>query len=154
LVKDIVEKVPGWVQKFLLPNLDEKIRTIVSAEVDRVMVLAEKINSIDKRLAVLEANPLVIAFNALNVSLASKFVEEFEKRFLKENPLTPHEIRKRRELTSKLDRNIISPQEAKELRDILQKELEEARATGNLLAVLAILFLLGLLIAIIVASGE
>lgn len=154
MVKDIVEKVPSWVQKFLLPNLDERIRVIVRAEVDRVMELAEKINSIDKRLAVIESNPLITAFNNLSVSIASKMVEDFEKKILKENPLTPDEIQRRRRLTSKLDRKIITPDEAKELHEILKKELEEARATGDFLAILAILFLLGLLIAIIVGVGD
>jgi len=153
LAKDIAEKVPSWVQKFLLPDLDERIRKIVRAEVDRVMELLEKINSIDKRLAIIESNPLIVAFNSLTVDLASKMVEDFEKRILKGNPLTPNEITRRRELTSRLDSRTITPNEAKELHDLLNKELEEARATGNFLAILAILFLLGLLVAIL-ASGD
>lgn len=138
----------------MLPNLDERIRKIVRAEVDRVMQLAEKINSIDTRLAIIESNPLITAFNNLTVRIADKMVEEFEKKILKENPLTANEIKRRRELTSKLDRKIIAHHEAKELHDILNKELEEARATGNFLAMLAILFLLGLLIAIIAGAGD
>ena len=153
LAKDIVEKVPSWVQKFLLPNLDERIRNIVRNEVDRVMQLEEKINSIDKRLAVMESNPFFIAFNNLSIRLASQMLEDFEKKILKGNPLSPYEIRRRRELTSKLDQKSITRHEAKELHDILNKELEEARATGNFLAVLVILFLLGLLI-VILASGD
>jgi hypothetical protein len=65
------------------------------------------------------------------------------------NPLTPNELRRRAELTSRLDARTITPDEARELRDILEKELEEARAIGNFLAVLAILILLGLVIAIL-----
>jgi hypothetical protein len=117
------------------------------------MELLEKINSIDKRLAIIESNPLIVAFNSLTVDLASKMVEDFEKRILKGNPLTPNEITRRRELTSRLDSRTITPNEAKELHDLLNKELEEARATGNFLAILAILFLLGLLVAIL-ASGD
>jgi len=80
LAADIVEKVPVWVQKFLIPKLDARITTIVREEVDRSMVLKEKIDSIDKRLAIIESNPLIVAFNNLSVSLASKIVEDFEKK--------------------------------------------------------------------------
>jgi hypothetical protein len=75
-------------------------------------------------------------------------LEDFEKR-LKGNPLTPYELEMRRQLTLKLDAKIITPDEARELRDILEKELAEARAMGNFLAILVILFLLGLVIAIL-----
>ncbi|MGB9693400.1 MAG: hypothetical protein ACPLYF_01000, partial [Fervidobacterium sp.] len=62
--------------------------------------------------------------------------EVFEKR-LKTNPLTADEIGLRRQLTEKLDARTITPDEAK---------LAEAQAVGNILAVLAILFLIGLVI--------
>jgi hypothetical protein len=61
----IAEKVPSWVQEFLLPNLEEKIQSIVQKEIDRVMTLENKINSIDKRLAVIENNPFIVASNNL-----------------------------------------------------------------------------------------
>jgi len=144
----IAEKVPGWVQKFLIPDLEARIQSIVQKEIDRVMKLEDKINSIDKRLAVIENNPFIIASNNLSVRYASDLLGDFEKR-LKGNPLTAYELRRRRELTSKLDARTITPEEAKELRDILEKELAEARAMGNFLAVLAILFLLGLVIAVL-----
>jgi len=39
---DIVEKVPGWVEKFLLPNLDTRIAVIVKDEIDRIVKIEEK----------------------------------------------------------------------------------------------------------------
>ena len=44
--------------------------------------------------------------------------------------------------------------EAKELQVILDEELKEAQAAGNMAAVLAIIFLLGLVVAIIAALSN
>jgi len=146
LTDKIAEKVPGWVEKFLLPNLESRVQSIVQKEVERLMRIEEKINSIDKRLMKIENNPFIVASANLSVSYASKVLEEFEKKQVG-NPLTPYEVQRRRQLTEKLEARTIDPDEAKELHDILNKELQEARATGNFLAVLMILFLLGLVIA-------
>ncbi|MBA7614178.1 hypothetical protein ES703_21441 [subsurface metagenome] len=146
--KNILEKPPRWVERFLLPNLDARIRTIVKTEVDRVMELQKTISDIDKRLAVLENNPLFIALHGFTVKRASEVLEFLEKK-MEGNPLTPDELRLRRELTVKLDAETISPNEARQLRNILNKELEEAREEKDFLAILAILFLLGLVLAII-----
>jgi len=146
--KDILEKVPSWVERFLLPNLEERIRTIVKTEVDRVMEFQKAISAVDTRLAVLENNPLTIAFRAFNVQKASEILVSLEKK-MGGNPLTPDELRLRREFTTKLDTGIITPDEARQLRNILDKELEEARDKNDFLAILAILFLLGLIIAIL-----
>ncbi|MEM3714672.1 MAG: hypothetical protein QXF82_06970 [Nitrososphaeria archaeon] len=143
----IVEKVPGWVEKFLLPNLESRIQSIVQKEIDRVMKLEDKINSIDKRLSVIENNPFIVASSRLSVKYISGLLEGFEKSISGGNPLTPEELRRRKELTLKLDAKTITPDEAKELQNILEKELAEAQAANNVLALLAILLLLGLVVA-------
>ena len=146
--KNILEKAPNWVERFLLPNIEARIRTIVKNEVDRVIEFQKTINDIDKRLAVLENNPFVIALHGFTIKRASEVLESLEKK-MGGNPLTPDELRLRRELTAKLDTGSISPNEAMQLRDILNKELGEAREANDFLAFLAILFLLGLVLAII-----
>ncbi len=144
--KDVLEKVPSWVERFLLPDLEIRIRTIVKAEVDKIIEFQNAINSIDKRLAILELNPLIMAFNGFTIKKASEILESLEKK-LGGNPLTPDTLRLRRELTAKLDAGIITPSEARQLRDILNEELGEAREVNDLLAILAILFLLALVVA-------
>lgn len=145
---DILEKAPSWVERILLPNLEAKVRTIVKTEVDRVMVFQKAIGDVDKRLAVLENNPLVMAFQAFTIKRASEVLETLEKK-MRGNPLTLDELRLRRELTAKLDARVISPDEAGQLQEILDKELTEARNENDFLGILAILFLLGLVIAIL-----
>jgi hypothetical protein len=116
------------------------------------MELEKKINSIDKRLAIIESNPLLVALNNMNIKLAAMIVDDFERQHIKGNPLTLYEVRRRKDLTDKLEAKTITPDEAKELNNILKKELEEARNANNFLAFLGILFLLGLLVAIM--SGD
>ena len=107
-------------------------------------------SKIDIRLKAIEENPLLIVTKNLTIEFWSKVLHDvFEKAMSHGNPLTPNELSRRVELTSKLDAKTIKPDEAIELRDILEKELAEARAIGNFLAVLAILFLLGMVIAIL-----
>ncbi len=132
-----------------MPNLESRIQSIVEKEVDRVMKLEDKINSIDKRLSVIENNPFIVASNRLSAKYISSLLESFEKSISEVNPLTPEELRKRKELTLKLDAKTITPDEAKELQNILEKELAEAQAANNILALLAILPLLGLVIAVL-----
>lgn len=148
MVKNIAEKVPGWVERFLLPSLDARIRTVVRTEIDRVMKFEGTLKDIDKRLTVIERNPLIIAFNNISVQYASRILEGLERK-MGVNPLTTDELRLRKELTIKLDSGTINPDEARQLRDILNKELDGARATNDILAVFAILFLLGLVIAVL-----
>jgi len=144
MAKKIPEKVPGWIERILLPHLDGRIR----AEIDRAMEFEKKLSDIDKRLAVIERNPLITVFNDWSVKRASEYLNEFEKK-IKGNPLAPWEIDRRRELTARLESGAITPEEARELQGILNRELEEARERNDFLAALAILFLLGLVLALI-----
>jgi hypothetical protein len=103
---------------------------------------------IEDRYKKIEENPLIIAGKNLPVEVISDALyESFEKKHSKTNPLTPKEIRLRRELTERLDSGTITPEDAKILHSILQKELTEARDAGNILAVLLILLLIGLVVA-------
>lgn len=103
---------------------------------------------IDDRYKKIEENPIIIAGKNLPAEIISEMLyESFEKKHSKTNPLTPEEIRLRREFTERLNSGTITTRDAKTLHDILQKELAEARAAGNILAVLLILLLLGLVIA-------
>jgi len=146
----MVNEIP-W--DLILPNLGWIITFIT------IIGIGYKIGSwvkgIDDRIKKVEETPLVIASKSLSAKILSDLLyESFEKKMKeKSNPLTPDEIRLRRELTEKIDAGTITPQEARTLQAILNKELVEARALGNIVAVLAILFLLGLLVAFL-AAGE
>lgn len=102
---------------------------------------------INDRIKRIEENPIVIASKNLSAKIFSDLLYEVFEKKVKSNPLTPYELRLRRELTEKLDARTITLDDAKILHNILNKELEEARVAGNILAVLAILFLIGLVIA-------
>ena len=104
---------------------------------------------IDERFKKLEENPIIVATNKLSTKIVSDLLyQNFEKNF-KGNPLTAEELRLRREFTDKLDAKTITPDEARTLHGILNKELGEARAANNFFAILAILFLIGLVVAIL-----
>jgi len=62
------------------------------------------------------------------------------------NDLTPQEVVRRVELTEKLKTKVLGTNEADELKVILEKEKKKATTGGDLLAVLAIAFLIGLVI--------
>ena len=62
-------------------------------------------------------------------------------------PLTPYEIRRRQELTTKMQNYNITMAEAEELKQLLEKERSEAQAGGDLVALIAI----GALILLILA---
>lgn len=62
------------------------------------------------------------------------------------NELTPQEVRRRVELTEKLKIKVLNPVEADELKNILEKEKKKATSLGDLLTVLAIVFLIGLIV--------
>ena len=102
---------------------------------------------IDERFKKIEENPIIIASKNLPIKLFSDLLYEVFEKKMKTNPLTPDEIRMRREFTQNLDAKTITIDEAKILHDILQKELVEARVAGNIIALLAILLLIGLVIA-------
>jgi hypothetical protein len=61
--------------------------------------------------------------------------------------LTRDMILRRQELTLKLRDGTIKPEEAEELRQILEIEREKAQAINDIIAIGAILFLLGAVIA-------
>ena len=103
---------------------------------------------IDDRCKKIEENPIIIFGKNLPTEIISEMLyESFEKKHSKTNPLTSEELRLRRELTEELDSGTITTRDAKTLHDILQKELEEARLAGNILAVLLILLLIALVVA-------
>ena len=62
-------------------------------------------------------------------------------------PLTPYEIRRRQELTTKMQNYTITMAEAEELKQLLERERNEAQAGGDLVALIAI----GALILLILA---
>ena len=91
-------------------------------------------------------------FTALFSTLHAGYEAEIKKFEAKTtNPITPAEAQRRQELTAKVNANAISVPEAKELQQILNKELAEAQAANNWLAALAIIFLLGMVVAIVAA---
>jgi hypothetical protein len=68
--------------------------------------------------------------------------------------LTRDMIEGREELTLKLRDGIIQPFEAKQLKDILEIERKHAEAIDDVIAIDAILFLLGLVIAFLSGSKK
>jgi hypothetical protein len=108
---------------------------------------------VEDRLEKLEKNPIIVAGNKLSAKVLSDILYEIFEKKLKANPLTPDEINLRRQLTEKLNAGTITPDEAKTLYNILNKELAEAQATGNILAVLVIILLIGLIGALL-SEGE
>jgi hypothetical protein len=108
---------------------------------------------VEDRLEKLEKNPIIVAGNKLSAKVLSDILYEIFEKKLKANPLTPDEINLRRQLTEKLNAGTITPDEAKTLYNILNKELAEAHATGNILAVLVIILLIGLIGALL-SEGE
>lgn len=63
--------------------------------------------------------------------------------------LTPEEVQRRRELTKKLRQGTLTYEEAVELNQILEKELEIAKEENDQLAIIAILLFLALLASIL-----
>jgi hypothetical protein len=68
--------------------------------------------------------------------------------------LTRDMIQRREELTLKLRDGIIQPYEAQELKEILEIEKERAEAIHDVIAIGAILFLLGAVIAFLSDSKK
>ena len=62
--------------------------------------------------------------------------------------LTPEELRRRYELEQKLRTRVLNVNEADELRQILEREKQQADSSGDTGKALGILLLLGLLIAL------
>jgi uncharacterized membrane protein len=68
--------------------------------------------------------------------------------------LPPDQLKRRRELTSRLREGTITIEEAEELRQILELEKQQAEDTNDLLAIFAIAGLLLLVAAVIYESGK
>jgi len=129
----------------VLPNLGWIVTLIALLEFS--YKIGRTMQRIEDRLEKLEKNPIIVAGNKVPAKVFSDILYEIFEKKLKTNPLTPDEINLRRQLTEKLDAGTITPDEAKILYDILNKELAEAQAAGNILAVLVIILLIGLVAA-------
>ncbi|MGB8035206.1 MAG: hypothetical protein WCF03_15445 [Nitrososphaeraceae archaeon] len=68
--------------------------------------------------------------------------------------LPSNQLRRRRELTVRLQEGIITIQEAQELKGILEMERQQAEATNDFIAIFAIAGLLLLLAAILPDEGK
>jgi hypothetical protein len=66
----------------------------------------------------------------------------------------PNGETRKRELLDKLNKKTLTPDEATELKGILDRELAEARQRGDTATILVILLLLGLIAAIIYAASR
>jgi uncharacterized membrane protein len=69
-------------------------------------------------------------------------------------PLTPEQIRRRQELTFKMNNGTITQQEAQELRGLLELEQREATASNDIIALLAIGALLVIVLAFLGDGGR
>jgi hypothetical protein len=61
--------------------------------------------------------------------------------------LTPEEVERRQELTEKLRTRTLTRSEAEELKILLEKERVQATSLGDVIAIIGIVFLIGLVIA-------
>lgn len=68
--------------------------------------------------------------------------------------LTAAEIERRKYLVEKLKTKVLTPVEADELRQLLEREKQEASEAGNFLVVLGLLLLLGLVIAYLAGDDK
>ncbi|MEO0290869.1 MAG: hypothetical protein ABIN15_06490 [candidate division WOR-3 bacterium] len=76
------------------------------------------------------------------------FIQALKKEF--SNPLSEEERKRKNELLYKLEIKTLTIEEAKELKNILQKELEEAqkqRDTATIIAIVAVLILLAFILS-------
>lgn len=87
---------------------------------------------------------------------ASTLVQAVSKRKSNphSNPTNPSSEARRKALLDKLENRLLTSSEAKELRQMLQKELADARARGDAAAILVLLLLLGLLAALVIAASQ
>ena len=88
MVSKMVEKVPGWVERLLIPTLESRVREIVKEEVghlEKVMdarfeAVNSKIDSLDKRLTGEIASLRSELQYAPKVAVLEAKVNEIEKR--------------------------------------------------------------------------
>ena len=86
-----------------------------------------------------------------NVPALISAVIKKENSHVKHNP---NGEGRKRELLEKLEKKTLDAQEAKELRDTLERELAEARQRGDTATIIALLLLLALIAALIYASSR
>ena len=79
-------------------------------------------------------------------------LSEFESEI--RNPITPEIARRRKELTAEVNNNSINLEESKELKTILDEEAKEAQSEGNWVVALAIVALIGVVVAILAALSR
>jgi len=75
----VASKVPGWVERMLIPTLEAKIRTIVAEEVAHLeKVMNAKFEAVDSRFEAMDSR-----FEAINtkVEAVNMKVDSLEKRF-------------------------------------------------------------------------
>jgi len=118
-----------------------------------LLTIRDGMNNIENRLKDIEDNPLLVASKQMTIKFWIDILSRFEQSASQNNPLSEEIIRKRRELTTKLENKTITIDEAKELHKILNQELEEAKARGDALAALAIILLTGMVLTIIAAAS-
>ena len=61
--------------------------------------------------------------------------------------LTPQQLQRKEDLTQKLGIKVLNPNEADELKGLLEEEKKEAVSLGDLAKALGVIFLLALLVA-------
>ena len=61
--------------------------------------------------------------------------------------LTIEQIQRKQDLTQKLETRVLTPPEANELTDLLEQEKKDALSLGDFAKALAVIFLIGLVIA-------
>ena len=118
-----------------------------------LLTIRDGMNNIENRLKDIKDNPLLVASKQMTIKFWIDILSRFEQSASQNNPLSEEIIRKRRELTTKLENKTITIDEAKELHKILNQELEEAKARGDALAALAIILLTGMVLTIIAATS-
>jgi len=75
----IVEKVPGWVEKLLIPTLESRVRGIVREEVEHLeKVMEARFQSVDARMESVEKR-VNTRFDELEKRVNTRF-DELEKR--------------------------------------------------------------------------
>ena len=128
IVVTIFAAVFGW-----LFILNGKIREIDGTFKEFKEHVNNRLDQLEKQSSKLE--DLLIRLARIEYA-----VNRFEEKN-KGNPISIEKIKRRRELTEKLKRREISSDEAKELCEILDEELEEAKRLNDTASMVAILLL-------------
>ena len=139
IVVTIFAAVFGW-----LFILNGKIREIDGTFKEFKEHVNNRLDQLEKQSSKLE--DLLIRLARIEYAV-NRFIEYTVNRFEeknKGNPISIEKIKRRRELTEKLKRREISSDEAKELCEILDEELEEAKRLNDTASIVAILLLRGI----------